>query len=237
MRIPDPIRVIAFDADDTLWDCQSHFLRVEQAYARVLAPWGTPEQVSAALFATESRNLGELGYGAKAFTLSLVENAVSMSEGSIGASDIGRILRLARELLHVPATPLPGVIECLQRLSNDGRWRLAVFTKGELQDQENKLRRSGLTDFFSHVAIVSDKTEQAFRHLCDDLRIAPSELMMVGNSLRSDIVPALAAGAWGVFIPFRHTWAHEETEPFDHPQKFEIHSMAELTAAIQPLLS
>lgn len=210
------IKVIAFDADDTLWDCQSYFLQVEQHYCRLLAPYADAATTSAALFRTETRNMAELGYGCKAFTLSLIENAISVSQGRITAAELAKVMELGRSLLHLDATPLPEVEPTLQRLAANGRYRLAVITKGELLDQQNKLRRSGLAPLFSHVAIVSDKTEAEYWQLCSDMAIQPSELLMVGNSFKSDIEPALAIGAWAAHIPFHVTWAHEHTEEYAH---------------------
>lgn len=147
-RIPEKptpfegIKVIAFDADDTLWDCQSHFAAAERRYCDLLKPYAAEEEVSASLFCTETANMPLLGYGCKAFTLSLIENAVAVSGGRISGSAIGEIVNLGKELLNIPATPLPGVERTLASFHAEGRYRLVVFTKGELLDQENKLRRS-----------------------------------------------------------------------------------------------
>lgn len=224
-RLPDDIQAIAFDADDTLWDCQSHFADVERRYCELLAPYGSPEHISGRLFSTEAANMELLGYGTKAFTLSLVENAVAVSRGQVAATVIGEIVRLGKELLCLPATPLPGVRETLAALR--GR-RLVLFTKGELLDQENKLRRSGLAGFFSHVEIVSDKTEREYAALCRHLGVAPSHLLMVGNSFRSDIAPALAIGAWAAHIPFHVTWQLEITDEFDHERLIRLTRFSQL---------
>lgn len=157
------IKLVAFDADDTLWDCQNHFDAVERAYARILAPYrsaGQPPPCEA-LFAVESRNMPLLGYGCKAFTLSLMENALSYSRHRLSAAEMGRILELGKTLLELPATPLEGVADTLRVLRALRRYRLVVFTKGELLDQENKLRRSGLWPYFDDVVVVSDKTPRS----------------------------------------------------------------------------
>lgn len=234
----DTIRAVAFDADDTLWDCQGYFDRVEQAYCRVLAPYADAETVSRTLFSTESRNMPLTGYGSKAFTLSLIENAVSVSGGKVKGTEISRILELGYSLLRLPATPLPGVEATLQKLRQRGgetvgqgtarRYRLAVFTKGELMDQENKLHRSGLYDLFDVVAICSDKTSKSFLRLCHELKVDPTELCMVGNSLKSDIAPALAIGAKAVHIPFSTTWKHEEADPIEDPRLRTVSSFQDL---------
>lgn len=220
------IDVIAFDADDTLWDCQSHFADVERRYCMLLGDYGCAEHISGELFSTEAANMELLGYGTKAFTLSLVENAVGVSGGRVPASVVGEIIRLGKSLLRQPAVPLPGVRETLSALR--GR-RLAVFTKGELLEQESKLRRSGLAGFFEHVEIVSDKTEDEYRRLCRRLGTDTGRLLMVGNSFRSDIAPALAAGAWAAHIPFHVTWKLEVAEEFEHERLRHLERFSDLT--------
>ena len=218
--------VIAFDADDTLWDCQSHFADVERRYCELLAEYGPAYRIAGELFSTEAANMELLGYGTKAFTLSLVENAVSVSRGRVPGSVIGEIVRLGKQLLCLEATPLPGVRETLEALC--GR-RMAVFTKGELLDQQNKLRRSGLEGFFSHVEIVADKTPEAYRTLCRRMGIGTDRLTMVGNSFRSDIAPALEVGARAVHIPFSVTWQLELADEYDHPRLTRLQRFSQLT--------
>ena len=181
------IKVIAFDADDTLWDCQSWFDEVEHKCCELLSPWATAREVSEGLFATERKNLSLTGYGTKAFTLSLVENAVRVSHEQLTGDIVMKLLMLGQDLLRFPTTPLPEVEETLRRLAEKRHYRLVVFTKGELMDQEGKLRRSGLEQYFSHVETVSNKTEREYRQLCENLSVAPEETLMVGNSFRSDI--------------------------------------------------
>lgn len=142
------LKAIAFDADDTLWDCQSHFDRVEERYASILSPYVAAEQVGNSLFKTETGNMPLLGYGCKAFTISLVENAIAVSGGRISADMIAEIIKLGKSLLRIPATPLPQVKETLAHLRKHTSFRLVMFTKGELLDQENKLKRSGLSGAF-----------------------------------------------------------------------------------------
>ena len=187
----DEVKVIAFDADDTLWDCQSWFDEVERRCCELLKPWATAREVSEGLFATEHQNLPLTGYGTKAFTLSLIENAVRISKGELTGDKVMQLIDMGKELLRFPTTPLPEVKETLETLSQTRRHRLVVFTKGELMDQEDKLRRSGLEGYFSHVETVSNKTEREYRQLCENLDVAPEQTLMVGNSFRSDIVPAL----------------------------------------------
>lgn len=228
------IRAVAFDADDTLWALQNHFFDVEREYCQLLSPFGDSEKITSSLFSMEMANMADLGYGCKAFIISLVENAVKVSEGMVEASVIGEIVKLGKRLLHVDACPLHGVEQTLSLLHDlkhaDGsrRYRLAVFTKGELMDQENKLRRSGLLRFFDVVSIVSDKTPEAYHALCSQLAINPDQLLMVGNSFKSDIAPALAIGAYAAHIPFHTNWAHETTEEFEHDRLWRISNFSEI---------
>ena len=221
-------RVIAFDADDTLWDCQSWFDSVEERCAELLKPWATRKEVSEGLFATEHRNLSLTGYGTKAFTLSLIENAVRISHGEISGDDVMRLIDMGKDLLRFPTTPLPEVQETLEALVQRRRYRLVVFTKGELMDQEDKLRRSGLEQYFCRLETVSNKTVTEYRQLCENLDVAPEETLMVGNSFRSDIAPALAAGAWAAYIPYHVVWALEQSEEFPHERLYKMQQFGEL---------
>ena len=219
------LRIIAFDADDTLWDCQSHFEAVENHLYRLIAPYcKTP---SKELFLTESGNMADLGYGCKAFTISIIETALRVAGDHLSAAELSDLLTDSKSLLHLPATPLPEVEATLQRLQAYP-YRLVVFTKGELQDQENKLRRSGLAKYFSHVEITSDKTEVEFQQLCQHLDILPSQLLMVGNSLKSDIAPALTIGASAIHIPFHVTWQLEHFEDIEHERLVKISHFNEI---------
>lgn len=226
------IKVIAFDADDTLWDCQSHFEDITRRYCSLLSPWAADKDVAESLFDTERKNMALLGYGTKAFTLSLIENAVKVSGSEVSGTTIGQIVDMGRSLLQLPCKPLPEVEPTLARLYEQGRYKLVVFTKGELLDQENKLRRSGLEKYFQHVEIVSDKTHHAFLSLCRTMRIAPCSLLMVGNSLRSDIAPALAIGAAAIHIPFHVTWALEHADDIDHERLAKIGRFSEILTFI-----
>ena len=221
-------RVIAFDADDTLWDCQSHFEAVENQLYQLIAPYC--DEPARELFQTETNNMADLGYGCKAFTISIIETALRVGGSHIDARQLSALLAACKQLLHLPATPLSGVKETLAQIEG---YRKVVFTKGELQDQENKLRRSGLLPYFDDVEITSDKGECEFRALCKHQRVDPSELLMVGNSLKSDIAPALAIGAWAVHIPFHVTWQLEHVEDFDHPRLWKISRFSDLPDIIK----
>lgn len=226
--IPADIRLVAFDADDTLWDNQSHFDQVEHDYAKLLSPYGSAEEVSAALFSTETANMPLLGYGCKAFTLSLVENAVTFSHGRIPATDVMRIVQMGKRLLSLPAIPLPGVESTLRQLRARGRFKMTVFTKGELLDQQNKVERSGLAHYFDDVVVVSDKTRRAYQDLCGRFDTGVEHLLMVGNSFKSDIAPVLQLGGYAAYIPFDKMWKHEMTEEYDHARLLRLNSMTEL---------
>ena len=219
------IRVIAFDADDTLWDCQSHFEAVENHLYRLIAPYC--EVPAQELFKTESGNMADLGYGCKAFTISIIETALRVAGNHLSSEELSDLLADSKSLLHLPATPLPEVEETLQRLQAYP-YRLVVFTKGELQDQENKLMRSGLAKYLSHVEITSNKTEVEFQQLCEHLDILPSQLLMVGNSLKSDIAPALTIGASAIHIPFHVTWQLEHSEDIEHERLIKINHFKEI---------
>ena len=221
------IKVIAFDADDTLWDCQGHFERVMQRLYDELIPWVDRETAALELFATERKNMRLLGYGVKAFTLSMLETAMRVSRCEMPAATINDILQQCYSLLEFPCTPLPGVEETLSILAR-GKKRLVVFTKGELLDQQHKLERSGLAHFFGHTEITSDKGEKEFRNLCRKLDIEPEEMLMVGNSLKSDIAPALKIGCQAVYIPFHVTWQLEHAEHFEHKRMVQIDHFQDL---------
>ena len=228
MALQKEIKVIAFDADDTLWDCQSWFDEVERRCCQLLSPWATAREVSEGLFATEHRNLPLTGYGTKAFTLSLIENAVRVTNGQLSGQDVMQLIDMGKELLRFPTTPLPEVRETLELLSQTRRYRLVVFTKGELMDQEDKLRRSGLEEYFSYMETVSNKTETEYRQLCENLSVAPEQTLMVGNSFRSDIVPALNCGAWAIHIPYHVVWALEKSAEYPHDRLFNIEHFGEI---------
>ena len=233
-------KVIAFDADDTLWDCQSHFEEVEEHLYSLIMPYC--EDPKHELFITESGNMADLGYGCKAFTISIIETALRIAGNDISATQLSDLLAHCKQLLHLPATPLPGVEQTLKTLREDidgassispltshlSPLKLVVFTKGELQDQENKLKRSGLLHYFDDVEITSDKTQREFLALCEHQGIHPSDLLMIGNSLKSDIAPALAIGAWAIHIPFHVTWQLEHFDDIDHERLVKIGHFSEI---------
>ena len=160
------ISLIAFDADDTLWECQTYFASVEKDYCDLLKHYAPAEDISQALFATETANMELLGYGSKAFILSLLENATHVSDGKLTSAEVAAIIKMGKSLLQLPGKPLEGVEETLQELRKSGLYKMVVFTKGELLDQESKFKRSGLRDCFDDIVVVSDKTPAAYERLC-----------------------------------------------------------------------
>lgn len=225
---PQGARLIIFDADDTLWDCQTHFRRAEDALCHILRPWASPRQAREELLATERRNVPVTGFGSKAFTLSLVETAVRVSRGRVCSPAIAAIVELGRGLLSLPATPLPGVAGVLGRLRGRGDLRLAVLTKGDPQEQLGKLERSGLRPMFDSVDVVPSKTASCFRSLCARHGVPCGAAVMVGDSFRSDIAPALEAGCWAAHVPFHTTWALERHGEYAHERLRRLREMAEL---------
>lgn len=204
------IRVIAFDADDTLWHNEIHFRSTEAAFRDLLRPYHDEAWIDARLFETEMRNLRRYGYGIKAFMLSMIETALELTEGRITGPEIQRVLDLGHDMLAQPVELLPQAAECLQALS--GSHRLWLITKGDLLDQESKLARSGLGDLFEEVAVVSEKDEATYRDLLARRGVAPGDFLMVGNSVKSDILPVLALGGHAVQVPYPDTWVHERVE-------------------------
>ncbi len=208
MILPMPIRVLALDGDDTLWHNEGRF-RVTQAALRDLLRRHVPDaDVESHLFEVEMRNLRLYGYGVKAFTLSMLETAIQLTERRIPAADLDVILGWGKRMLSEPTELLDGVQATLQDVSR--RYSLLLITKGDLFDQESKLAASGLADMFSGVEILSDKTVESYRSVLQRRAISPQEFVMVGNSVRSDIAPVVALGARAVHIPYHVTWTHEE---------------------------
>lgn len=223
------IKVIAFDADDTLWDNESFFQEIERYYTEVLSKYGDAEKISAELFRTEMDNLEHYGYGVKGFTLSMLETALRISKGEVPADTLEMIILWGKLLLDMPIEVLPDVVETLKALKERDRYRLVVATKGDLLDQQRKLKRSGLSDYFDHVEIMSDKTEKEYIKLMKTLQVSPEEFLMVGNSLKSDIQPVLATGGYAVHVPFEVMWQHEVAESFEHPRLMQVKSLKLLT--------
>ena len=223
------IKVIAIDADDTLWDNQSYHDRAGDFFADTLKEYGTADRLQDRLFETEIANMPLLGYGAKSVCISMMESAMEISGGKVSVAQLGDILKAAKSLLEIPATPLPGVRETLEKLKDSGRYRLVLFTKGDLLDQQNKIMRSGLAEFFDRTVIVSDKDRDEYLDLCDSEDIVPEQLMMIGNSFKSDIRPVVELGGSGIHIPFHTMWKHEEADEFESPDIVRLERFSDIT--------
>ena len=202
------IKVIGFDADDTLWVNETYFRDAEEKFASLLDGFETKNKIDQELFKMEMRNLDVYGYGVKGFMLSMIESALDLSNNTISQATISKILNLGKEMIMQPVELLTGVKEVLEQLSS--KYRLIVLTKGDLLDQERKIKRSGLSKYFHHIEVLSDKKEENYIHLLDHLEIDVKEFLMIGNSLKSDVLPLINIGAQAVHVPFHTTWQHEE---------------------------
>ncbi|MGB1042454.1 MAG: HAD family hydrolase [Tenacibaculum sp.] len=202
------IKVIAFDADDTLWVNETYFREAENEFAKLLSEYETENKIHQELYKKEIENLKIYGYGVKGFMLSMVECALEISNYKISQKKIDQILTIGKEMLEKPIVLLDNIEEVLQKLQ--GKYKLIVATKGDLLDQETKLEKSGILEYFHHTEVMSDKKEADYLKLIKHLDIEASELLMVGNSLKSDVLPLIEIGASAIHIPFHTTWAHEE---------------------------
>ncbi|MBN1651033.1 MAG: HAD family hydrolase [Bacteroidales bacterium] len=250
MEINSNIKIIAFDADDTLWVNEPYYRETERAFTRLLTDYlpDLPEdEVSKLLFETETRNIELYGYGVKGFVLSMIETAlkitnekaVQQSHKNAGleiadAKIINQIIELGKALLHPPMVLLDGVSETLERLNKKGL-KLVLATKGDLLDQERKLKKSGLAKCFHHIEIMSNKNEEDYQNLLKRLEISSEEFLMVGNSIKSDILPVLSIGAYAIHIPYHTNWAHEMVinGQQKHERFLEIKSILELFPVIE----
>ena len=201
------IKVIGFDADDTLWVNETYFREAEIKFCNLMAEYETPNKTDQELFKMEMKNLPLYGYGIKAFALSMVEMALEISNYNVSQKTVETILNIGKNMLEKPVELLDGVEEVLKELSK--KYRLILATKGDLLDQERKLEKSGLTDYFHHIEVMSDKQVDNYSKLLNHLDIKPSEFLMIGNSLKSDILPLVHLNANAIHVPFHTTWAHE----------------------------
>lgn len=202
------IKVIGFDADDTLWVNETYFREAEVAFCKLLSKYETPNKIDQELFRMEMDNLGLYGYGVKAFVLSMVESALELSNYNISSKTIDSILDIGKGMLNKPVELLDGVEDVLKTLFP--KYRLILATKGDLLDQERKLEKSGLAKYFHHIEVLSDKKEGNYSKLLNHLDVNPNEFLMIGNSLKSDILPLVNIHAQAIHVPFHTTWAHEE---------------------------
>ncbi|MBI9065632.1 MAG: HAD family hydrolase [Marinilabiliaceae bacterium] len=221
------IKVIGFDADDTLWVNETFFRETEKEFANLLKAYAETDEVYRILYKVEVANMSIYGYGIKAFVLSLIETANLISGFRITARETDQIIQLGKEMLNKPVELLEGVEEVLQKLH--GHYRLIVATKGDLLDQERKLKKSGLIDYFHHIEVMSDKTPDTYKNLIHHLDIQSGQFLMIGNSMKSDILPVIELGGYGIHVPFHTTWHHEVvSEPVESENYREVVRIGEV---------
>ncbi|MGZ3873219.1 MAG: HAD family hydrolase [Mucilaginibacter sp.] len=213
------LKVIAFDADDTLWVNEPYFRYTEEQFYQLLGEFSSQHDLERELLKTEIGNIILYGYGIKGFILSMIETALRVTDNTISIEVIGQIIDLGKQMLNQPIELLDGVEEVLIALKE--KYRLVVATKGDLLDQERKLQKSGLSHYFHHIEVMSEKDSANYLKLIRHLDVRPEELLMVGNSLKSDILPVLNAGGYGVHVPYHITWAHEQIEHSIENEKFK----------------
>lgn len=225
------LTTIGFDADDTLWHNERFFQLTQARFAELLADFADSDHLHDRLLAAERRNLGQYGFGVKGFVLSMIETAIEVTDDRVPAPVIRQLLEAGQEMLRHPIELLPHAQETINALADD--FTLLLITKGDLLDQERKLAQSGLGEMFDGVEIVSGKTAQTYRTIFRRHGTGAAQAMMVGNSLRSDVIPALQAGAWGVHVPHDLTWALEEASaPLGNPRFREMPHLGKLPALI-----
>lgn len=230
----EQVRVIGLDADDTLWHSENQFHAAHQEYRSLLVPFVdcSDETLDTHMLATERRNLAIFGYGVKGFVLSLIETAIEITDGDVDATTIQAVIDLGKSVLRHPVDLLDGVAETITTLLDRG-YELALITKGDLLHQESKIAASGLADLMRTIDIVSDKTPAVYESILDRNGIAPAEFCMIGNSVKSDIVPCLTIGTSAIHVPYEYLWAHEAHDPPAADSRFAV---AERFADIAELL-
>jgi len=223
----DKIKTIAFDADDTLWVNEPYFQEAENRFCTLLSAYLPPHTVSQELFNTEMKNLSLYGYGIKGFMLCMIETISRVSNGTASMQLIDQALVLGHELLQKPIELLEGVSATLEQLH--GKYRLVIATKGDLLDQERKLKQSGLQDYFHHIEIMSNKQVADYAKLLKQLDCSPGNFLMLGNSIKSDVLPVLALQAFAGHIPYHTTWMHERHEDkVEHPNLITLNNIADI---------
>lgn len=221
------IKIIAFDADDTLWHNEHYFQQSEQKFCELLEDYLPQHTVQRELLQTEIKNISLYGYGIKAFMLSMIETAIRISDGTVKMQVIEKMIAIGKDLLDKPVEVMEGAEEVLKSLKP--KYKLVLATKGDLLDQERKLKKSGLINYFHHIEIMSEKKEPDFEKLIKHLDIKSNELMMIGNSIKSDILPILNIGGHGIHIPYHVTWAHEKVEAtIDHPNFKQVEKIKDI---------
>lgn len=221
------IKVIAFDADDTLWINEPFFQETEKKFYDLMGDYLPEHSIAKELFKIEIDNLDVYGYGIKAYILSMIEAALRISENTISIEAIGKIIEYGKEMLEKPVELLEGVEEALKALH--GKYKLVVATKGDLKDQHRKLHDSGLGHYFHHIEVMSDKKQIDYQKMLKRLEVEPSEFLMIGNSLKSDVLPVLEIGGHACHIPFHTTWLHEQIDhTIDHENFREVETISQL---------
>lgn len=224
---------IAFDADDTLWHNETIYSLTQDKLKQLLSTYRNTDTLEDDLYAVERRNLHYFGYGIKSFTLSMIETAIELTDGQVQGRDIEQIINFAREMLETPTQLLDHVEETVTALSQTHK--LMIITKGDLFDQETKIAQSGLADYFTHIEIVSEKTPDIYKTLLNKYSINPTHFLMVGNSLRSDVLPVVEIGGQAVHIPYHITWQHETAARESHADYVELEHIGLLPALIETL--
>ena len=228
------LHAIAFDGDDTLWHNESLFSMTQERYCALLADYATPEELDVRLLATERENVAVYGYGVKGFTLSMIETAIEVTNNKVDASTIYRILSFAKDQLAHPVELLPGVAGVVDALCDD--YFLLLITKGDLFDQESKIARSGLAERFDAIEVVAKKSPDIYERILARHRLDIDRFLMVGNSVKSDVLPVLELGAQAAHIPYHLTWALEEAEPPQaHDGYWELEDITQLPDLIARL--
>ena len=223
------IKAIAFDADDTLWVNEPYFQETERKFCALLEDYAAHHAISQELFKTEIQNLALYGYGVKGYILSMIETALRVSGKTLHMDVLEKALEYGKDLLSRPIELIDGIEKVLHTLKLKGKYRLVVATKGDLLDQERKLKKSGLEHFFHHIEVMSDKQESDYTKLIRHLDINPQEFLMIGNSLKSDVLPVLAVGGHAIHIPFHTTWAHEKIDHHvEHPHFRQFEKVADI---------
>jgi len=222
------IKVIAFDADDTLWVNEPYFRETEEKFCKLLKSHLPEEKVNEMLFSVEMANMELYGYGVKAFVLSMVETIIKITNNLGNIDLVNKTIALGKEMLNKPVELLPGVEEILKKLNGD--YRVVLATKGDLLDQERKLIKSGLEKHFHHIEVMSDKKSNDYYKLLKHLDCEPTNFLMIGNSVKSDVIPVIEIGGNAIHVPFHTTWAHEEvksgTEQYNY---IEVENILEVT--------
>ena len=221
------IKAVAFDADDTMWINEPYFQQIEEKFCKLLEDFATHHSISQELLKTEIQNLSIYGYGVKGYTLSMIETALTISNKKLDIEVIEKAIEYGKDMLSKPVELIDDIEQVLHQLKL--KYKLVVATKGDLLDQEQKLKRSGLENYFHHIEVMSEKKEDDYKKLIKHLDIQPQEFLMIGNSLKSDVLPVLSLGGHAIHIPFHTTWEHEKIDHHvEHDNFMSLNKISEL---------